>query len=162
MLRSGEQAEMTWQEVFNFRYKRAFIPTMKKLAEQMGRERLVAMLQKAASDAASEAAAQDQRPASERDLAAFSASMKEPGPIYEHCLVRDIVEDTPRAFEVRISQCLWAKTFQEMDAADIGYATTCHPDFAVASAFNPKITLIRTQTLMQGHDACNHRWVMEG
>jgi hypothetical protein len=31
-----------------------------------------------------------------------------------------------------------------------------------ASAFNPKLQMIRSKTLMQGHDGCNRRYVMEG
>lgn len=87
--------------------------------------------------------------------------MKSPPPLFQHTLVYEIVEDSPQAFAFRISQCLWAKTFREEDAADIGYAAICHPDFAVARAFNPKLKLIRTKTLMRGHDCCNHRYVME-
>jgi hypothetical protein len=49
-----------------------------------------------------------------------------------------------------------------MNAADIGFATVCFTDYATAAAFNPKLKMIRSKTLMQGHDCCNHRYVMEG
>jgi hypothetical protein len=75
--------------------------------------------------------------------------------------VAEIVEDSAQAFEYRISQCLWAKMFREEDAGDIGYAAVCYPDYAVASALSPKLKLVRTKTLMQGHDCCNLRYVME-
>jgi len=160
-LRSGEKVEMTWQEVFDFSFKRRFIPVMKKLAAQVGRERFVGMLRKASLDAEAEEVARIARQEAQRDLAAWVAPLKSKTSFLEHGLVCDIVEDTPKAVEVRISQCLWAKTFREMDASDIGYATICHCDHAV-SAFNPKLKLVRTKTLMQGHDCCNHRFVMEG
>jgi hypothetical protein len=51
--------------------------------------------------------------------------------------------------------------FREEDAAGMGYAAICYPDYAVASGFNPKLKLVRTKTLMQGHECCNHRYVME-
>ena len=66
-----------------------------------------------------------------------------------------------RRVEVRVTRCLWAETFRGADAADIGYAFVCHPDFASTTAFNPKMRMIRTKTLMQGHEYCNHRWVGE-
>jgi hypothetical protein len=60
-----------------------------------------------------------------------------------------------------VTRCLWAQTFREAGAADIGYATMCHPDFSSAPAFNPKIRMSRPKTLMQGNDHGNDRWVVE-
>jgi hypothetical protein len=37
----------------------------------------------------------------------------------------------------------------------------CYPDYAVAKGLNPKLRLIRTQTLMQGDDICCLRYVMD-
>jgi hypothetical protein len=79
----------------------------------------------------------------------------------DHALTMAIVDESDTAVEVRVTECLWAKTFRAADAADIGYACICHPDFAIARAFNPGMRMIRDKTLMQGHTHCNHRWVME-
>jgi len=68
------------------------------------------------------------------------------------------VEDSETAHEIRVTECLWAKTFREAGAAAIGYAVVCHGDYAECQAFNPHIRMIRTKTLMQGDDCCNHRW----
>ena len=51
---------------------------------------------------------------------------------------------------------------REEDALDLGYACVCHADFGLPVGINPKLKLIRTKTLMQGHDCCNHRYVWEG
>ncbi len=154
-----EKADITWQGVFRFAFQRNLIPYMKGLAAEIGNEKFVGMLQQVATEQARKG--MPERSIPKRDLATWAAGMKSPPPLFQHALVYEIVEDTPQAFAFRISQCLWAKTFREEDAADIGYAAICHPDFAVASAFNPKLQLIRTKTLMQGHDCCNHRYVME-
>jgi hypothetical protein len=45
--------------------------------------------------------------------------------------------------------------FRDGDAADIGYAMVCYPDYAVAKGLNPKLQLIRAKTLMQGDDSCS-------
>ena len=73
----------------------------------------------------------------------------------------DVVENSSEAFEVRVSECLWATTFRAADAAELGYSWVCHPDFAMARAFNPKMRLRRDSTLMQGSPYCNHRWEIE-
>ncbi len=155
----AEQADMTWENVFRFAFQRNFIPIMKALAAQIGNEKFVRMLQETASEIARKGIAGRSTP--KLDFASFVAGMKAMPPLYQHALVAEIVEETALAFEYNVSQCLWAKMFREEDAADIGYASVCYPDFAVASALSPKLKLIRIKTLMQGHDCCNLRYVME-
>ena len=150
---------MTWDGIFGFAYQRNLIPLMKGLAARIGNDKLLEMLREATSERAKEGMARRSIP--KRDLATWVANQKAISPLFQHALVYEVVEDSEHAFEFRISQCLWAKVFRDDDAADIGYACICHPDFAVASGFNPKLKLIRTKTLMQGHDCCNHRYVME-
>ena len=74
----------------------------------------------------------------------------------------EIVEDTEKAFELKITECIWASTFLNAKAGDIGYASVCFGDYAWAEGFNPKIKMIRDKTLMQGHELCNHRYVWLG
>jgi hypothetical protein len=154
-----EKADMTWENIFHFSFTRSFIPAMQGLAGQIGEDKLIALLKEGMSEMARKGMAR--RPPAQRDFATWTSGLKTPPPLMQHALVYQIVEDTPQAFEFRISKCLWAKTFRENSAEAIGYAAICHPDFAVASAFNPKIKLIRTKTLMQGNDCCNHRYVLE-
>lgn len=66
-----------------------------------------------------------------------------------------------KAVELKVSECLWAKTFRGAEAGDLGNALVCDSDYAAAEGFNPKMRMIRSKTLMQGHDCCNHRYVLE-
>ena len=68
------------------------------------------------------------------------------------------MELTDRVFEVKVTNCLWARTFRERDAGDIGYAAMCHGDFSSAAAYHSKLKLERTKTLMEGHDCCNQKF----
>jgi hypothetical protein len=81
---------------------------------------------------------------------------------YENTLTMEIVQDTEKIFELKITECLWADTFHRADAGEIGYAWICWGDYAWAHGFNPKIRLARDKTLMQGHAYCNHRYTWEG
>jgi hypothetical protein len=78
---------------------------------------------------------------------------------YKNSLVMEIVEDTEKAFELKVTECLWASTFLAADAGDLGTALVCHGDYAWAEGFNPKIKLVRDKTLMQGDSFCNHRYI---
>jgi hypothetical protein len=79
----------------------------------------------------------------------------------KHCLNFQIVEDTPNKLEFRFTKCLWAKTFLELGASDIGQAMCCYPDFAMAKAFHPSLKLERTKSLMNGDDYCNSTYIWE-
>jgi hypothetical protein len=96
-----------------------------------------------------------------RCLADWAISLKEPSEILRNAIAFDVVEDSDSVFEVRVNECLWASTFRAADAADLGYSWVCHPDVAMAEAFNPDMRLSRDRTLMQGASHCNHRWELK-
>lgn len=155
-----EDSHLTFQEVFDFAFK-SRIPVLQGLAEEFGEEIFLDTIKKIASERALKAGQEAAAHLPSNDLAAFKAA-GEPGNFGKHVLTLEMVEDTPQAFEVRVTECLWAKTFREMGAAELGYALICHSDYADCQGFNPRITMIRTKTLMQGDDICNHRFVWEG
>jgi hypothetical protein len=157
-----EPSGLTYEQVFRMAFQEGFIPTMKALAEDVGKDKLLEMLKSACSRTAAREVAQQASKSPKRDLAAFAEPLVHPKELYKHALTYQIVEHTEKALEIKVTECLWAKTFREQDAADIGYVAICHPDFATAPAFNPKMNMVRTKTLMQGHDCCNHRWEMTG
>lgn len=68
---------------------------------------------------------------------------------------------SPNEFRLTMKSCLWAKTFREMGAEDIGYIWCCLADNSFTEALNPHIKLYRTKTLMMGDDHCNYCWKWE-
>ena len=64
--------------------------------------------------------------------------------------------------EMKITECLTEMIFREADALDLGYACVCHADFGLPEGLDINIKLIRDKTLMQGHNCCNHRYVLGG
>jgi hypothetical protein len=157
-----QDSGMTYQQVFQFAYG-GYISIMQELVNDGEKDKFIEMLKKASSEATAKSIKQRFKDLPKRDIAAI-AKMMTGNPFYKNTLTYEIVEQSDKAFEVKISECLYAKTFRgakEPNAADIGYASLCHSDFAFIRAFNPKIKLIRTKTLMQGHDCCNHRYVLE-
>ena len=79
----------------------------------------------------------------------------------QNCLKFKIVEDTPNKLAFRFTECLWAKTFLELGASDIGHAMCCYPDFAMAKAFHPNLKLVRTKSLMKGDHFCDSTYIWE-
>ena len=159
--KSQEPCGMTYEELFKFAYADGMIPLMKEMADDVGREKFLDMLKKAASAAAIQGTREALKKNPQNDFATFAADVRRSNPLYDHTLTSQIVEDTPTAIALRITGCLWAKTFRDADAADIGYVSMCYPDLAAAPFYNPKIKLTVTKTLMQGHDCCDFRWTLE-
>lgn len=151
---------MTFEQVFAAAYQ-SDVQIMNALAKKIGKEKFIKMLKDASAETAAAGSKQLAKSLPKNDLAGFVSVLKKPDYFWKHALTLEIVEDTETTFEVKITECIFDKTFHDFKAPDIGYAMVCHADFAMARAYNPKMKLTRTKTLMQGHDFCNHRWVME-
>jgi len=140
-----ERSEMSYESIFNFAFRDYFIPLLKELSTRYQNEEFLDMMKDAASQAFSKKEVMDK---SNKNLNHV---------FWQHVIEREVIEDSEKAFELKITKCLWEKVYREANATDLGYAIVCHTDFATAEASNQ--TLIRTKTLMQGDDCCNHRWI---
>jgi len=157
-----EDSGMSYKEVHELAFRRVLIPILQNLANSTGKDELIEMLMKASSEASVHRGENWAKNVPESDLSTFTANFKKPSRFWEHTCTYEILEYTEKVVAVKYTECICATVFREANASDIGYAAICHGDFAVAQAFNPKIKLTRTKTLMQGNDCCNHRYIWEG
>ena len=70
-----------------------------------------------------------------------------------------ILEHSENVQIYKVTKCLWADTFREADASDIGYALWCHGDYAMARSEKKKLE--RKTTLMEGQDYCLLKYTKE-
>jgi hypothetical protein len=131
---------MSLEQVFNFAFRDTLAPELIALSRQVGREKLVEMLKDATDEVWFQDVVQER----------FHANL--PNGFWSRAVNVEVLENTPNRRVYKVAACLWAKTFREADAADIGYALWCHGDYAIAKS--QKEHLERTSTLMQGHDSC--------
>jgi len=157
-----ENSGMSFQEVFEIRFM-PFIQTMESFARKMGRDKLLEMIRKDSEESARLRAKKAVEWLQKNDFATYKAMYKEkPDRFWGHVETKVITEESDTVIASRISECLYAKTFRDAGAPDIGYAWSCHGDFAWDQALNPKIRLIRDKTLLNGDEYCNPRRVWEG
>jgi hypothetical protein len=157
-----QDAGMTAQEVFQFAYQMNLIPHMKKFQKYMGKEKYIEMVKKANLENMEELTTSMLKNMRRKaDLNMFKIMTKSPIPPYNLAKVYEIVEDTDKVYELKITECLWAKTFREADAAEIGYAFMCYSG-EPEMFFNPKIKFYNPKNLMKGDDICIYRYVWEG
>ena len=136
-----------------------YIAILKHLEQDIGKEKLLEMLKQASYEENIKLGKRLSRRI--RSMRVFAGPFRDENSGVGRTIVREIVEDTDKAFEMRITECLAEIVFKEADALDLGYACVCHADFGLPVGLNPKLKLIRTKTLMQGHDCCNHRYEWE-
>jgi hypothetical protein len=151
---------MSIQGAYNFAFKEWYIPAMKNLMEQIGREKFIDML-KTSSEMLHVHDEDAYNYYSERTLSEWATRIKYICENWSDRITFEILNNNETVFEMKFSECLWAKTFREEDASEIGYAGVCYQDYPMTKAFNPNLKLIRDKTLMQGQDCCHFKWVTE-
>ena len=152
---------MTSRGVFHFAFKTYLIPILQNLRDELDASDFLGALVAAATESFAREGREFAESVSSNDMATWTAWMDDRHDLFNRYLVYDIIARTDRVCEIRITECLWAKTFREAGAEDIGHAVCCAGDWAMCQAFNPKMRLTRTKTLMQGDDYCNYRWVLD-
>ncbi|MDZ7314471.1 MAG: L-2-amino-thiazoline-4-carboxylic acid hydrolase [candidate division KSB1 bacterium] len=165
-----EDSGLTIIDAVRFAYQWTYIPMMQQLAVQIGRDKLVEMVKEATGIFWSHRTRNYAQRIQKKDLDAFlSWDMDLPVEdadcrkrFWSRTLTTQRIEATPKSYEMKVTECLWAQAFREADAADLGFAAICHADEAIAASFDPRLKLTRTKTLMNGDDCCHFRWVWEG
>jgi hypothetical protein len=160
--RLADPSGMTVEEVFRFHYGNT-VPVFLALAHSLGRERFVELLTKASTESMAGMISGIAKKYPQRDLASF-------GRLFQNDLmsgslsgafVLETGESTDKILSYKFTECLPARIFREMNAADIGYALDCSPVDAMSRAFNPKMRGTLAKSLMKGDDSCALRYTLE-
>ena len=76
-------------------------------------------------------------------------------------LEQHINEDSEEKLSFKITRCLFAEAYNELGLSDLGYATCCHVDYAIAENWHPNGRLTREHTLMKGGPYCDLTYTWE-
>jgi hypothetical protein len=135
---------------------------LKWLAKEIGREKFIEMLKQYAVEETKLVMNQVVQNMRKRDLGMLKIMMKNMSVPYNFSKVSEITENTDTVYEVKLTECIYAKLYREEDAADIGYAMVCSDYETSYRIFNPKIKFTNPKNLMKGDDVCIKRLVWEG
>ena len=157
-------SHMSYERVFRCAYRTWLIPYLKNLADQIGKDQFIEMLKKAALAVGEEEgkALSKKHPDNELRTYAdyFESRLTKPG-FTNSVLSHENFKKSEKSVSVRITECLYAKTFRDADAADLGYAVACSQEHGFFKGYNSKIKVTRPQTLMQGDECCNIEYTQE-
>ncbi len=76
-------------------------------------------------------------------------------------LEEEMLEQTENTFFFNVTRCRFAEAYEKLGIKDLGVALSCCRDFGFIEGFNPKIKLVRTQTIMEGAPICDFRYYIE-
>lgn len=79
----------------------------------------------------------------------------------DNALEIEVVEQGEQAFYFNVTRCRYAELYEKLGLTELGVIFSCTRDFALIKGFNPKITLKRTQTIMEGAAHCDFRYTLK-
>jgi len=151
--------KITYRRMVAFR-NRSYIQFARFLQKELGEEEVIRLIKKHTDERMLQRAKKDLERLGNSDFKTYISIFRDPRMLAS--LNMEIIQDTDKVFEIKVTDCLSAESFLPYNAGDIGYASVCWGDFIWAEGFNSKIKLIRDKTLMQGHDCCNHKYIWTG
>ena len=135
-----------------------FIRFIKTLKEELGEDEIIRLLNIYSADYGRAIGEMQAERMPDTSFKTFVSQFRPPR--YSSILTHEVIEDTEKAFELRVTECLIAEVFHANGVGgEIGHAAVCNMDYYWPTAFNPNLKMERNRTLMQGHDHCNHRYI---
>ena len=64
-------------------------------------------------------------------------------------------------FDFNVNRCRYAEMYWEMGLQEIGHLLSCNRDGSFCEGFDPKLKLVRKQTLIEGVDCCTFRYTLD-
>lgn len=135
-------------------------PLIKAFIEEVGRDKALATVRTVIKSLAFESGVQLAKRMGGDTIACFVNGFKNFG--VGHALEVEQLEVSEARFDFNVTRCKYAEMYKELGMADLGVILSCGRDFELVAGFNPRMTLHRTRTIMEGYDHCDFRIAMKG
>jgi hypothetical protein len=136
------------------------VPLVKALQADMGEQKANAIVRKTLGALYREYGERWWRKQGARNLGEKMASAFD-GFAADGALDYEVLKQAPDAFEVNVTECRYAKFYNEIGAPELGFLLTCSADFHLAEGYGADVQLTRTQTIMQGASHCDFRYALK-
>jgi hypothetical protein len=70
-------------------------------------------------------------------------------------LEREVLEESDTKYRFNVTRCKYAEMYREMGLGEIGHLLSCQRDGTFCEGYDSRLTLKRTQTIMQGASHCD-------
>lgn len=72
-----------------------------------------------------------------------------------------ILEETEKRLSFNVTRCRYVELYDRLGLKEFGFCLSCNRDASLIDGFNPRMKLLRSQTIMQGAEMCDFRIVLE-
>lgn len=79
----------------------------------------------------------------------------------EDALEIQVLEQDQERLSFNVTRCRYAELYQALGIAELGAILSCNRDFSFVEGFNPRASLERTQTIMEGAPLCDFRFTFK-
>jgi hypothetical protein len=79
----------------------------------------------------------------------------------EGALELTVLEQSGRTLRFDVTRCRYAEMYDRLGLKEFGFCLSCNRDASLIRGFNPRLKLIRAQTIMQGAGSCDFQIVTE-
>ena len=70
-------------------------------------------------------------------------------------LEREVLEQSDTKYRFNVTRCKYAEMYREMGLGEIGHLLSCQRDGTFCEGYDKRLTLKRSQTIMQGASHCD-------
>ena len=138
------------------------IELIKTIIKELGKDRAIEIIKTDTREGALALGKRQAQAAKKNDFYTYVDMFRDTNR-YKNTLTMEIIEDTEKAFELKITECLFAEPYiQSGLGGEVGFAALCYMDYFWPKGFNEKIKLVRDKTIMEGDAYCNHRYIYTG
>jgi fumarate reductase iron-sulfur subunit len=134
-------------------------PLIKAFMEKFGKEKTFEVVEGVIKSLASESGAQLAKMVGGNSLEHFAKTVEIMS--RDDALVQVVLEQDEKKFYTNCTRCRFAEMYKQLGMPELGFLLSCGRDFAMTKGFNPKLTLKRTQTIMEGAEYCDFRFHLE-
>ncbi len=138
---------------------RILAPLVEAFAAEFGRERVLEVARRVIVEIARAQGRELAEKAGADDLRTFAAT-KEPW-TRNGALEIEVLRENDREYDFNVTRCRYAEMYRALGIPELGALLSCNRDFALGGGFNPRMTLTRTRTIMEGAPYCDFRYRME-
>jgi hypothetical protein len=154
-----EKPDITYEQYFKSPWSmpsEAAVQVARLMERTVGAEKTKALLRQLFVDNAIEMMRRDNNRLIETfdDFSKLLESMLQ-SQVNQHAMEYILEYEGPNRVRSRMSSCLWAKSFKEMGAEDLGVVMRCGWEPAYFEGFSPHLRVTVNKLLMRGDDCCD-------